>query len=233
MDFYVARPAGPAQGAVMVFHEAFGVTPHVRDMCHWLADNGYVAVAPDMFEYPNLKLIISDDAVAEIPPASPMFSLVQNNTGFMAGRDLINALSRTETDALLRQTFAKAQAEAPGLKVGAIGYCWGGSLAYHAATLMPDVAVCSAYYGGRLQQLVADGQPACPTEIHMASQDRYMNVEDVAAAFKKHHPHAAFYVYDADHGFNRNDGKTYLPEAAKLARARTLSLFNKYLTPLA
>jgi carboxymethylenebutenolidase len=233
MDFYIARPTGPALGAAMVFHEAFGVTPHIRAMCHWLADNGYVAVAPDMFEYPNLKLEVAADAIAETPPATPMFSLVQNNPGFMAGRDLINALSRAETEELLRQTLAKTQAEAPGLKVAAIGYCWGGSLAYHAATIMPDVAVCSAYYGGRLHQLVEEGQPTCPTEIHMASQDRYMHVPEVEAAFTKHHPDAAFYVYDADHGFNRNDGKTYLPEAAQLARTRTLALFGKYLAPLA
>jgi carboxymethylenebutenolidase len=233
MDFYKAPPNGTPKAVVLVYHEAFGATPHIREVCHWLASNGFVALAPDLFEYPNLKAIVPPEAVKEVPPAAPMFSLHQNNAGFMAGRQLIMQLDKHSTAQLLQRTLAHARAEYAGLPIITMGYCWGGSLAYYAACLDAGIIATSCYYGGRLAEMVAEAQPNCPTEVIMATQDRYMHVPEVQAAFAKHHPNAAFYVYDADHGFNRTDGATYAPEHAKTARQNTLMFFNKVLAPLA
>jgi carboxymethylenebutenolidase len=110
--------------------------------------------------------------------------------------------------------------------VGAIGYCWGGSLAYLAACELP-VRCAVAYYGTRIVQLL-DRKPRVPVQYHFGARDKTIppeNIEKIRAA----DPQGEFHVYEADHGFNCDHRAAYDAAAAKLARERTLAFLAQHL----
>lgn len=202
---YQALPNGTPKGGVALFHEAFGVTPHIRDMADALAADGYHVLAPEMF------------ARAEADPAKRI--LPYNKDGLEQGRRYILATPREEW--LLDTSACVTHLHGQGVNVATMGYCWGGSLAYLTACKVPQVGAAVCYYGGMLAELVAAMQPACPVQFHLAEHDRYIPVKAATGAIRTHLPQASLYVYDADHGFNRNGGATYDAAAAHTARART------------
>lgn len=203
---YQASPKGTPKAGVVVLHEAFGVTPHIQDMADWLAAQGYLAVAPELF------------ARAEADPAKRV--LAYNNKDFMQGREYIKAISRD--DWVKDCAAAVAYLQGQGLHVAAVGYCWGGSLAYMTACNVPGLACADCYYGGLIPDLVKAMKPKCPVQFHVAEHDRYFPVKEALEAIRTEVPQAKLFVYDADHGFNRNGGITYDEGAAQVARARTL-----------
>jgi carboxymethylenebutenolidase len=205
---HVAMPAGQAKGVLAVLHEAFGVTPHMESVCAQYAAAGYVCVAPALYAWASGK------------PAGEV--LPQDKSGLDAGRELILATSLPQLVATVAAIGAWGAQQ--GLKLGTLGYCWGGSVAYFAASQLPQVQASVAYYGGMLAELTAKAQPKCRTLVHLATQDRYIPLRETCAAFAAHHPAATVQVYEADHGFNRDDGKTYDEAAAGLAKQRTLEL---------
>lgn len=198
---------GKAKGGVALFHEAFGVTHHMREMADWLAAEGYHVLAPEMFSR------------AEADPAKRV--LPYNKDGLEQGRRYILATPREEW--LLDTSACVQHLHGLGLKVATMGYCWGGSLAYLTACKAPHVAAASCYYGGMTADLVAAMQPVCPVEFHLAVHDRYIPIQAATDAIRAHLPAAALHVYDADHGFNRTGGATFDAAAAALARARSLA----------
>jgi carboxymethylenebutenolidase len=210
---HVAKPQlmeGEApRGCVVVLHEAFGVTPHIKRVCEDFAGQGYMVIAPAMLA---LALNKPEGAV-----------LTQNKAGLDEARRLIGETDRAELLSLVRACTEWGQAQ--GLKVATCGYCWGGSVAYMAAAHDPEIAACVSYYGGQLQYLTAEAQPKCPTLVHLAELDQYIPIGDATAALAAHHPAAHVEVYEADHGFNRDDGVTYDPGAALVARRLTLDVF--------
>ena len=113
-----------------------------------------------------------------------------------------------------------------GKKVGAIGYCFGGTMAWLTATrLHPDAAV--GYYGGHIGNFAAE-KPLAPVMLHFGKLDQHIprqEVDKVRAA----HPEVAIFWYDAGHGFNCNDRASYSAEASKLARERSLAFLRQHL----
>lgn len=206
---YLVRPQAEPKAGVVIYQEAFGVTPHIKRMCAWLAENGYLALAPDMF------------ARSEPDPAKRVLSY--SKEGLNQGRDYI--VAHPKETWLLDCTAAIEHVKGQGLKTGTLGYCWGGSLSYFSASQVSGVSACVGYYGGMMADLAAAMQPPCPVQIHLATLDRYIPVGPTSAAITRHVPKAELYIYDADHGFNRDDGVTYSPPAATLARERTLRFF--------
>jgi carboxymethylenebutenolidase len=211
LGLWVENPTTPPKGALIILHEAFGVTPHIQRVCAQYAALGYMAVAPTLFMHATGK--------------AEGVMLEQSQAGLDEGRALITATPHATVLAMIETAVTWAQAK--GLPVAIVGYCWGGSCAYAAATHLPQVKACVGYYGGFLGQFATQGQPTCPTLIHLAAQDRYIPLEATQAAFTQHHPAAQVFVYEADHGFNRDDGRTYNPEAAALAKNRTLEVLEK------
>jgi carboxymethylenebutenolidase len=207
---HVARPKAKPRGCLIMLHEAFGLTPHMIRTCDEYAQLGFLVAAPALF------------ALATGKPEGEI--LPQNQAGLDAGREIILATTLpqlTDTIATISQWAASE-----GLGSATLGYCWGGSCAYHGAATVPTIKACVAYYGGKLAELTAQAQPTCPTLIHLAEQDRYIPLSETMAAFAHYHPAAQVYAYQADHGFNRDDGKTYDAAAAALAKQRTQDLLD-------
>ena len=212
---HVARPEGAfaaeAKGCVVILHEAFGVTAHIKRVCEDYAGQGYVVVAPAMLAF----------AVGK--PEGVVLPI--NRNGLDEARRLIEATERQ--DILDMVAACVAWGKAQNLNVALCGYCWGGSVAYMGASHLDGIAACVCYYGGQIAKLTAEAQPRCPTVVHLAEHDRYIPVDEAVAALKAHHPAAQVQVYDADHGFNRDDGVTYDPGVALVARRLSLDVIQK------
>jgi len=211
LGIWVTRPVDAPRGCLIILHEAFGVTPHIQRVCAAYAQAGYLCAAPAMLMH------------ATGQPTGVV--LPQTKAGLEEGRKLIMATPRAQWVEMIQAVVAWAAAQ--GLPSATLGYCWGGSCAYWGGSQIPTLKAAVAYYGGMLAELAAQGQPACPTLIHLATLDRYIPLEPTRQAFARHHPQAVVHVYEADHGFNRDDGKTYNHAASQLARARTLEFLEK------
>jgi carboxymethylenebutenolidase len=111
-------------------------------------------------------------------------------------------------------------------KVGVVGYCFGGLLAWLAASELSGVAASCAYYGGGIAGQL-DRHPNCPVMMHFGDKDAHIPLTDVEKV-RKAHPDVTIHVYEADHGFNCDHRASYDAAAAKLARTRTLEFFASY-----
>lgn len=199
---YRAEPAGKARGGVVIMHEAFGMNAHIRDMCERYAAFGYLAVAPALYDRVQKGV--------EVPGYSP--DDLEGALVLRKGRDWNQSVGDMKA--------AVAAARAAG-NVGVVGYCWGGSLAWLAATRL-GVQAAIAYYAGQIIQFV-DERPTCPVMMHFAERDIYVPVKDIPVIQAKH-PEATVYRYDANHGFNCDHRVDYSPADAKLAQERTREL---------
>ena len=110
-------------------------------------------------------------------------------------------------------------------KVGIVGYCLGGTIAYLAACRLPGLAAASCYYGSGVLA-AKDQSPKIPTILHFGAKDAHIPLAGVKE-FEAAHPDLPVYVYDADHGFNCDERGSYDAPSAALARARTLDFFKK------
>lgn len=201
-------PAGHGPGLVLL-QEIFGVNAHIRAVAEQYALDGFVVLAPDLFRRAAPRTDLGYDG----DDRQRALSLMQGYAPADALADLATSV------AALRAHPAVA-----GRRVGALGYCMGGRMAYlAAATAGVDAAV--AYYGGGIQaQLDRAAQIACPVQFHYAAQDDHIPlaaVEAVREAFAGRH--AEFHLYPgATHGFNCWARASYHPASAALAHARAL-----------
>ncbi|MFO7278115.1 MAG: dienelactone hydrolase family protein, partial [Pseudomonadota bacterium] len=111
-------------------------------------------------------------------------------------------------------------------RVGIVGYCWGGTVAYLAACELP-VACAVAYYGGQITRFL-DRKPKKPVMYHFGEQDTHIPLSDVEK-IRAAHPEGTFHIYPAGHGFNCDQRPSYDPQSAALARERTLAFFARHL----
>ena len=207
LSAYRADPVGTPRGGLVVAQEIFGVNSHIRSVCDGFATDGYVAIAPALFDRYERGVDIG------YTPAD-----------IAKGREL-KALA--QTDAALRDIAAARDAVATAGKVGVIGYCWGGFIAWMAASRLTGFACAVPFYGGGMLD-AADERPACPVMAHFGERDAMIPVAGVrklAAA----HPQVQVFIYDADHGFNCDHRPSYDAMAAKLARERTLQFLRRHI----
>ncbi|MEW6558591.1 MAG: dienelactone hydrolase family protein [Pseudomonadota bacterium] len=202
---YLAEPVGKPNGGVVVVQEIFGVNAHIRSVVDGYAAAGYLAIAPAVFDTLEKDVELNYDG-----------------PGMEKGRTLVSALG---FDRALASVQAAAQAVASAGKVGVVGYCWGGSIAYLAAIRLGLPAV--SYYGGRNVQLVNEKAQG-PLQFHYGLRDAHISEAD-REAVRAANPTAEFYVYDAEHGFNCDARASYDPAAAQLARERALAFFGRHL----
>lgn|SRR5487761_1170371 len=208
LDAYVAEPAGTPKAGIVVVQEIFGVNPHIRSVADGFAKDGFLTIAPALFDRAEKKV-----------------ELDYTPEGIQRGMQIVQRMQ-------LDQTLADVEAAIQYLrqhgsqKVGVVGYCWGGTLAWLSNTrLHPDATV--SYYGGGIQNHIHE-KPTCPAIFHFGLLDKHIP-QTVVQQVKAAHPEFEVFTYEADHGFNCDARASYNKAAAKQARQRTLAHFNRYL----
>ena len=214
---YCAMPEGGNGPGLIVIQEIFGVNANMRKLCDDFAAQGYVAVCPDLFwrQEPNVQL--TDKTPAEWDRAMELFQGFDVEAGV---RDLLLTLGHIRS------------MKGCNGKVGTVGYCLGGKLAYLMAT-RSDVDASVSYYGVNLDKYLGEVQDIrTPLLLHIAALDKYLPPDLRAKVLKSfaRNPVITAYVYEnADHAFARVNGQNYNKEAADLANQRTLTFLNEYL----
>jgi len=205
---YRADPAGPAKAAVVVVQEIFGVNHHIRSVCDRLAGEGYVAVAPSIFDRTqrNFQSGYSPDEIA-------------------AARKFI---ASPDWGAMLRDTQAAIDAIKNVGPVGIIGFCLGGSIAYAAATKLSGLAAAVGYYGGAIVRF-ADDKPKVPTQLHFGEKDASIPLVDVEAIRAKRGDVEIHIYPGAQHGFHCDERASYDKASADIAWPRSMGFFATHL----
>jgi carboxymethylenebutenolidase len=205
---YRADPAGAAKGAIVVIQEIFGVNHHIRAVCDRIAAEGYVAIAPSIFDRiePNFQSGYSPDEIAVARK-------------FVANPDWA---------AMLLDTQAAIDAVKSAGPVGIIGFCLGGSVAYAAATKLSGLSAAVGYYGGAVVRF-ADDKPKVPTQLHFGEKDTGIPLTDVET-IKAKRPDVEVYVYPgAQHGFSCDERASYDKASADIAWPRSMAFFAKHM----
>ncbi len=205
LEAYRAEPAGNPKAGLVILQEVFGVTRHIRRVADEYAAEGFLAIAPNLFDRvePGLNLD---------------YSAVDRGRATMMQLDL---------EEVVIDVAAAAESVRSAGNVGAVGYCWGGAIADLAACRI-QLAAGASYYGRMIVEWL-DLKPGCPMIYHFGEQDPLIPAEAVQQ-IQNARPDGDFYVYpDAGHGFNCEDRAAFHPESAQLARERTLNFFNKNL----
>ena len=214
---YVARPSNPKAPAIVVIQEIFGVNAVMRGVCDELAAAGFVAVCPDLFWRIEPGIDITDQSEAEWKKAFELYNAFDVEAGV---KDIAATIDHV-----------RALPEVNG-KVGAVGFCLGGLLAYLTAT-RTDADASVAYYGvGIEKHLVESEKQAHPLLMHIAEEDQFVPKEAQALilAQLKNHPQVEIFTYPGrDHAFARQGGEHYDAADAKLAGDRTLAFFQQHL----
>jgi carboxymethylenebutenolidase len=203
---WLAPPPARPRSAIVVVQEVFGVNSHVRVVADGYAAEGYVVIAPCLFDRVRRGIELGYSAAD-----------MQEGMGYVA------QLKAEQT--LADMAAAIAVVNHAG-RVGVVGYCWGGTIAYVAACDLP-IACAVAYYGGSITKQLHK-HPKCPVMYHFGELDTHIPVSDIDA-IKAADPRGQFYMYSAGHGFNCNQRGSYDAASAALARERSLAFFAKNL----
>ncbi|HVF64228.1 MAG TPA: dienelactone hydrolase family protein [Casimicrobiaceae bacterium] len=204
---YRATPSGQPRGAVVVIQEIFGVNAHIRSVADRYASDGYLVIAPAMYDRSQ-----RDYETGYKPPE------------IEAGRAVMQKLDWKQT--MLDVEAAVAHAREAG-NVGIVGFCWGGTVSWVAAARVANLAAAVAYYPGGIANF-ADESPQCPMLCHFGERDT-SPTPDAAKSVMAKHPAVTAYFYAAGHGFNCDQRASFDTEASKLARSRTLEFFRKHI----
>jgi carboxymethylenebutenolidase len=211
---YLAKPAGGGKApGVVVLQEIFGINRSMREACDELAGQGFVALAPDLFWRLEPGIQLDPRKEADMNRA---FALYGEFKPDLAMRDI-----QASIDTLRKRP------ECSG-KVGDVGYCLGGLLAYLTAA-RTDANASVGYYGVGIDRYLGEaGNIKAPLILHIAVKDQFVPEEQQKVVHNglDGHPKATLYDYaQADHAFARPGGEHYLKEAAEQADARTIALF--------
>jgi len=204
---YRADPAGTPKGGVVVIQEIFGVNHHIRAVADRYAAAGWAAVAPAIYDRVERG-----------------FEVGYTPEDVARGRAV---RAKTDWDAVMADIGAAVGLLAgEKLPVGAVGFCWGGSVAYGTAQRHP-VKAAVGYYGGQIVPLLKDKRTA-PVMLHFGDRDGSIPLSDVIAIARAD-PGATIHVYPAGHGFACDERKDFTKECADLAWERTQAFFTEHL----
>jgi carboxymethylenebutenolidase len=196
-----------AKAGVVVVQEIFGVNRHMRDMADRFAAAGYLAISPAIFDRVErgVELGYTPDDIAK-------------------GRDYRMKL----TEAKVMEDIEAAAAHLGAKKLGIVGYCFGGTVAWWGATRSSKFAASSCWYGGGIAG-TKDEHPRCPVQMHFGEKDVSIPMSDVEAV-RMAQPNAESYVYmGAGHGFGCDERGSFSKPDYDLAQRRTLDFFTKHL----
>jgi carboxymethylenebutenolidase len=200
---YHVQPEDARHGGLVLIQEIFGVTEHIRELCDGFAADGYEVIAPFFYDRQERNFAAGYDA-----------------DGVAKG---VRYSGAAPWDAVAGDIQAALAALKPPVNV--TGFCWGGTATWLAACRCEGVAAASSFYGRRIPELLAE-TPKCPTILHFGKTDASIPPE-VVEQIRQAHPDLPVYVYDAGHGFASDRRADYDKDCARLARLRTLQLFNQ------
>ena len=196
-----------APRCLVVVQEIFGVNPHIRKVAERLAGYGYRVIAHAIFDR-----------------VEPGMELDYTEEGMKTG---LEARAKIPEEKTLLDLQAAAAAFS-GKPVGIIGYCWGGTLAWEAATQTKFFNAASCWYGGGIAAK-KHAKPNCPVQMHFGAEDHGIPLSDVEA-IKAAQPGADVFVYEgAQHGFGCEARASYSARDWELAELRSLAFFAEHL----
>ncbi len=203
---YLAKPTGKPKGGIVVIQEIFGVTAHIRSVADRFAEQGYTVVAPAFFDHLESGV-----------------ELTYDRAGYAKGKQLVTELG---FDRALEDVASAAESISSAGKIGAVGYCWGGTVALLSAIRLGLPAV--SYYGARNLPFLHE-VPQAPVLFHFGEKDPNIP-PDAIAKHRAAMPQMDVFTYPhADHAFNRDGSSAYHAASAKLALQRTLAFFDQHL----
>jgi carboxymethylenebutenolidase len=215
LSAYVAKPEGKPIGALVVVQEIFGVNAHIRSVADSYAKEGYLAIAPALFDRFEKGVELKYDG-SDMQRAFELYQQLKPETTLM---DVAAAFNHVKGDH----------------KTGVIGFCYGGFAAWISATRGKangfEPACTVGYYAGGIGS-VATEEPTCPVLLHFGGKDSHIGPDQIEAVKAAHGSHGdvTIYVYpDAEHGFNCDARASFNPEASRLARERTLAFLKAHL----
>ena len=213
---YVAQPEGAPRGGIIVIQEIFGVNPGIRQKCDKLAAEGWLAVAPDLFWRLQPEVSLDPDVESEFQTALDLMGKFNQDAGL---RDIEATIHH------IRRTLGVA-------KVGCVGYCLGGRLAFMTAA-RTDIDASVGYYGVGIDGLLHEKHAiAHPLMLHIPTADGFVprETQEAMHAGLDDHPRVTLHDYAGlNHGFATEHGKRRDEEAAQLADSRTAAFFAEHL----
>ncbi|MEC9339640.1 MAG: dienelactone hydrolase family protein [Actinomycetota bacterium] len=211
LNAYRSEPEGSPKGAIIVVQEIFGVNDHIRGVADGYAREGYVAIAPALFDRVR-------DGV----------ELDYDEAGIDVGRKI--AFEDVTMDQVMIDVEAACDEVSAAGKIGIVGYCWGGSICYVAAARLSNkISAASGYYGGQIMPHIEE-QPTAPLVLHFGAEDAGIPLENVRTIDERW-PEIDVHIYDgAGHGFNCDARGSYEATSAALALERTLTHFAQHLS---
>jgi carboxymethylenebutenolidase len=207
LSAYCARPSGTPRGAVVVVQEIFGVNDHIQEVTEQFCEFGYTGVAPAIFDRIERSV-----------------SLGYGADDFARAKALYQ---KVKVDPAVADVAAAVQYSTQFGRVGVVGYCFGGLLAWLASCKVPNVSAAVGYYGGGITDNLAL-VPRAPTMLHFGSLDQHVPIEP-ALAIPRSHPSITVYAYEADHGFNCDERPSFNKDASDLAMQRTVAFLRKHI----
>lgn len=207
LSAYVARPDGEVRGAIVILQEIFGVNAHIRSVADQYAQAGYIAIAPAIFDRLERGVELGYDAEST-QKARSYYEQIEVHAAVMDVEAAI-ALGRDEAD-----------------NVAVVGYCFGGLLAWIAATRGNGLIAAVGYYGGGIPARL-DTAPKVPMMLHFGAEDDHIPIETLSTITETY-PEVEMFIYDgAGHGFNCSDRPSFALEASVAALARTLAFIEQ------
>lgn len=208
LDAYKATPSGAVKGGLVVIQEIFGINGQIRRTVDHFAEQGYVAIAPALFDRVEKGI-----------------ELGYNETDFGIGRETRGKIT---DEWIIADVGAAVQDIASVGKVSVIGFCFGGYATYVAACAVDGVSAAMPFYGGGIAAKVGDMQPRCPTQFHFGDKDAAIPLDDLQK-IKDALQDSPMYVYDdAGHGFTCDDRDSFNPGATDRAYARALAWMDEH-----
>jgi carboxymethylenebutenolidase len=207
---YLAGPSKSATGAVVIIQEIFGVNRHIRSIVDYYASQGFTAMAPGLFDR-----------------VQPGLQLNYNSADASRGMQIATQIGFEKSLLDISATINHAAKGDPPTKVGIVGFCFGGTLAWLTATrLNPSAAV--AYYGGQIAKF-ANEKPHCSAMLHFGALDKHIPSTEIEK-IQQANPEVSVFVYEgAGHGFNCDQRPDYNGKAANQARERTGAFLRTHL----
>jgi carboxymethylenebutenolidase len=209
LSAYLAEPTGTPRGGIVVIQEIFGVTRHIRAVVDQYAAAGFLAAAPALFDRVERNV--------DVP-----YTDMQTGFGYVKALKIDQVMLDIQAAV---DRVAQARGAGTAAKVGVVGYCWGGTMAYLAAARL-KITAAVAYYGGGINNHT-DEKPRVPVMFHFGEKDAHIPIsaiEQIKAAY----PEGVYHMYPAGHGFNCTDRASFDAPSAKLALERSLEFLHRY-----
>ena len=204
---YEAKPEGKPRGGLVVIQEIWGINNHIQSVTDGFAAEGYLAVAPALFDRVEPGIIMHE----------------YNQETMEKGRA---AKDKVDEGKALEDIRAAVQEASAAGKVGVVGYCFGGLMAWLSAARVDGISAAVPYYGGGIPGRASE-KPRCPVMLHFGEKDSLIPIDQVKE-FQKTHATLPIHIYPADHGFNCDVRASYDAESARIARQRTLEFLGEH-----